>query len=671
VPARSRGGGEVDRSQARSAWGLLSAAVVLALSAQHRLTPLGAPRAFEDLPHEQAPFGFVLFLIAGAAAAVCIWFDDRALAARGLCRDSGGAPDPPRERLAARPLNAAVVCVAMSAAVAFIDVQNRWVIYGWAAGLALLIAAVPRQSRRARRPMSSAQWAVLVAVLIAAALLRGWSLGDVPAQVHGDEAACGIEARRILAGDVPNLLGLGWYEIPYLSFAISAASMAVFGDDLFGLRAASVLQGTASVAVLFFLVRRLYGTRTASIAAFLLAVSHWHIHFSRIGTDYIQASLASLLALLFFVRARQDGVARDWVWAGLAVGLACSVYYAGRVTVVIIGAVLASEWLVDRGRWRAHATGIASMALAALLFVAPTTAVVARTPGALADRSADIFVLSPANLEHSYASTAADDALHVLAMQARNSLVAFNWRGERSEQHSHRAPLLDFWSGALFAVGLIAITACGWRRRYRLVVAWFWSNLILGSWLTVDAMFSPRMIVAVPVVVLFPALVASRFCSLAERSAGRAGKRAATALVLLFLAAGAAANHRDYFDLHARRLQPAGAPTILSRFVGAVNDRYRVYVYGGHSLKYDTPRFLVPDADGASFQDLATALPLARVPAGKGAVFVVDATWDGGRAIEAAVLETHPASTRSTLRFESGRPAFEVFRVDPAADRGD
>jgi len=664
-------GASIGRRHARNAWGLLTGSVGLALWAQHQLTPLASSRAFAELPHEQAPFAFLVLAVAGAVAAVCFWLDDRALAVGGSYWDHAPTPASGAVRLSPVPLNAAVAFVGVATAMTFLDVGSRWAIYLWAAGLVFLLVAVPRQPRRYGPPMSAAHWAALAAVLVVAAALRGWQLSELPAQVHGDEAACGIEARRILNGEVPNLLGLGWYEIPYISFAISAVAMALLGDDLFGLRAASVFQGVVSVAVLYFLMRRLYGGRAALIAAFLLAVSHWHLHFSRIGTDYMQASLATLVALFFFVRARRDGVVRDWVWAGLALGLASSVYHAGRVSVVIVGVLLAWEWLVDRAAVRAQAAGIAAMALAAILFVAPTVAALAWSPGGLVGRSGDIFVLSPENLEHSYGSTERDTPLNVLALQARNSLVAFNWRGERSDQHSHAAPLLDFWSGALFAVGVVAVTASGWRRRYRLVAVWFWTNLILGSWLTVDAMFSPRMIVAAPLVAVFPALVADRFCSLAERSAGPIDRRAATALLLLFLAASAAGNFRDYFDLHARRLQLVGAPTILSRFVREVGDRYWIYTYGSQSLAYDTPRFLVPEARGVSFQDVVSALPLVEPPSGAGAVYVVEATWEGSSTVEAAIQKAHPEATRSTLQSASGRPAFEVYRVEAAAPGGD
>lgn len=632
---------------------LLIGAITVACAGQHLLTPLGASRAFADLPHERAPVGFALLLLAGTLAAFA-WRPEKP---PGSTRDAIPPPAP-------WALYTALGLVGIATAATYISPFNGWAIYPWTLGLAALFAGTGRVSRSGRPRTGIGESCALAAILVIATAMRWWQLADLPAQVHGDEAACGLEARRILAGEVPNLLGLGWYDIPYISFAISAAFMALFGDDLFGLRTASVFQGVASIAVLHFLVRRLYGARAGLLAATLLALSNWHIHFSRIGTDYMQASLATLLAHFFFVRARQDGSPRDWLLAGYAIGLGGSVYFAGRVSALIIAALLVCEWWEDRGAVQARATGITAMALGALLFVAPTVAAIARQPHALTERPGDVFVLAPNNLAHSYASSGSESTAAVLAMQTRNSLSAFNWRGDRSDQHAHRAPLLDFVSAPLFAAAAIACTVWGWHRHYRLLAIWFWLNLVLGSVLTVDAMFSPRMVAALPAVFVFPALLLDRLHELAVRLHGRRGGATALVGIAALLGGAAFGNYSDYFDLHVSRLQPAGSATVLSRFVAAQNERYRVYVYGPHTLHYDTPRFLVPEADGRSFPTLKRALPLAAVPEDRGAVFIVAAGWDDRAAVIAAIRAAHREARHDTLRSASGHPLFDVWWVE-------
>lgn len=631
---------------------LLVAAIALALCGQHVLTPLGGPRAFSQLPKAQAPLGFALLAAAGLLAAFVVWCHERRDAAAGA---------PPR-RAAPRPrlLNAAVALVVVAVAAVLYDASSHWAIYPWAAGLALLVAAAwPPRRTEAMPRRAVVEWLGLALVVGVAVAFRFPGLEALPPQVHGDEAACGLEARRILRGEVDNLLGVGWYGIPNLSFAISALAMRLFGDDLFGLRMASALLGLASVPLLYGIVRRLYGAPAAFPAAYLLAVSHWHVHFSRIGTDYMQASFATVLAFFFFLRARDEQRAFDWTMAGLALGLACSVYYAGRVSVVVVAAVLAWDWLGDRRRGGADGRGTALMLLAAVLFVAPTVAVMAWSPSSLVERSSGVFVLSPGNLEHSRTALDAGGTGAVLATQVVSSLTAFNWMGEKSGQHAHPAPLLDFWTAALFALGVVAYTAVGWRRRVRLIALWFWSSLILGSVLTVDAMFSPRMIAAVPVIFVFAALVLDLFRSLAERTLGGAGRALAGLSLFAFLAAATVANYRDYFDLHVRLLQPPGAPTVLARFIQDLDTGVRAYVYGHHSVRYDTPRFLIPDADAVDMGDGPPRLPAP----GRAAVVVADAGWTRAAELAAAVAAAYPDATHTTLPLADGRIAFHVYRL--------
>jgi len=648
----------------------LGLALGLAWAGQQLLTPLGASRELGSLPDEHVGLGFALLFVAGLIGGAVVWL-------------SRPAPVPPpaiepvadRRYADTRLLRASLFSGGLATALAFFAPFNSVAIYPWALALSLLVvacmwpvarSAVPGTARQGRAPIVWSEIGLLCLLLTVAAIPRLFDLDEIPAQVHGDEAACGIAARAILAGNVSNLLGVGWYDIPYLSFAISACSMAVFGDDLFGLRIISAILGVGSVGLLYFLVRRLYGLRAAGLASFLMAVSHWHVHFSRIGTDYMQASFAGLLALLFFVRALQDGRLLDWLVAGLAIGLAASVYPAGRVVPLMIGAYLALEWLRDRAASRRRRGGVALMVMAAVLFVAPTIAVMARMPSTLTDRSSDIFVFSPANLQHTYESTRVDDPIHVLALQLRHSLAAFNRRGERSEQHSHRAPLLDYWSAPVFAVGLVAFTMVGWMPGYRLIGMWFWLNLLLGSVLTVDAMFSPRMIVALPVVFVFPALILDRAWSLSRRALGRPGAWLAGALTVMFLALSARANYADYFDLHVRVLQPAGPSTILSRYVADNSAAYRVYVIGRFSMSYDTARFLVPDFDGVDAGTGVLDLPVTDPPRQRGLAFVIDRSWSGWSRAEAAVVAAYPQARRSTLDRANGRAVFGVLTLESA-----
>src|SRR5205823_3845145 len=80
----------------------------------------------------------------------------------------------------------------------------------------------------------------------------------------------------------------------------------------------------------------------------------------------------------------------------------------------------------------------------------------------------------------------------VLWRQFVDSIGAFNLLGETSRQYGQRGPLFDFWSGALFVLGVALVTVRPRSARYFLLASWIWLSVILESVLTVDAMFSPH-----------------------------------------------------------------------------------------------------------------------------------------------------------------------------------
>ncbi|HEU5198558.1 MAG TPA: hypothetical protein VFU32_02910, partial [Ktedonobacterales bacterium] len=119
----------------------------------------------------------------------------------------------------------------------------------WVASVALLIVAGVAwdwQQRWAKRLSFAALArnvqrhlggiALGVILLVAALALRLPGLTDQPYVVHGDEAACGLEAFRWLNGGVSSLISVGWYGLPVAGYGFPALVMRVAGANLFGLR---------------------------------------------------------------------------------------------------------------------------------------------------------------------------------------------------------------------------------------------------------------------------------------------------------------------------------------------------------------------------------------------------------------------------------------------------
>jgi hypothetical protein len=149
---------------------------------------------------------------------------------------------------------------------------------------------------------------------------------------------------------------------------------------------------------------------------------------------------------------------------------------------------------------------------------------------------------------------------------------------------------------------------------------------------------------------------------------GRFGANGAWAgglLATFFVGLTATSNATGYFDLHVRTMEPEGFFTVLARVVQPINGRYRVYLLAdaNASLRYDTMRFLVPQIDGVNVRDRSLGLPLDRVPAAKGVVFIDPSPADPRFA---ALQAVYPGGVLAAHRDNHGIIAFYSYRVDQA-----
>ncbi|MFO7775986.1 MAG: glycosyltransferase family 39 protein [Candidatus Hydrogenedentota bacterium] len=123
---------------------------------------------------------------------------------------------------------------------------------------------------------------------------------------------------------------------PPLFFALLALWRNLgFEGSEFGMRLLPALFGTASVGMLYVIVRRFYGAMPALIAALLLAVNPLHIYHSQDLKDYILLTLTGPLALYCLYRAWELNTIGRWTAYGVTAALACySELFAGPLLLV-------------------------------------------------------------------------------------------------------------------------------------------------------------------------------------------------------------------------------------------------------------------------------------------------------------------------------------------------
>lgn len=159
--------------------------------------------------------------------------------------------------------------------------------------------------------MKQGRLLVLAAILILAAAVRLYRLGDVPMGVTNDEIGYIYNAysishtgNNIYGQKLPLFTYVYKRDFPFMPVPtyILAAFFRIFPLNTFNGRLPTALLGTATVYLVFLFCCRLFKkTSVPYAAAFSLAVSPWHIFFSRSAYDTVWAAffyLASLTALV-------------------------------------------------------------------------------------------------------------------------------------------------------------------------------------------------------------------------------------------------------------------------------------------------------------------------------------------------------------------------------------
>ena len=204
---------------------------------------------------------------------------------------------------------------------------------------------------------------LLIAILLLAALLRFWKLNDYPA-LNADESAIGYNAYSLIQTGMDEH-GNSWpihfqsfndYK-PGLYFYLVLPFVKFSGLNEWAVRIPSATLGVLSVWAIYLLVNELFGSKMANSqwlidkknkliinheslaisASFLLAISPWHIHFSRGGWEVSVATFFITLGLYFFVKAIRKSNLLLFALCSLLFALSFYTYHAARIVVPLLG----------------------------------------------------------------------------------------------------------------------------------------------------------------------------------------------------------------------------------------------------------------------------------------------------------------------------------------------
>lgn len=151
---------------------------------------------------------------------------------------------------------------------------------------------------------------ILFFIITVAVFLRFWQLDKVPISPDWDEVSLGYNAYSIIQTGrdeygkfLPVVLRSYDDYKPALYAYLAIPPIKYLGLNVFAVRLPSAFFGIIGVLGVFFLVKELFKKDSiALISSFLMAISPWHIQFSRVAFESNVGLTFNILAALFFLK---------------------------------------------------------------------------------------------------------------------------------------------------------------------------------------------------------------------------------------------------------------------------------------------------------------------------------------------------------------------------------
>ncbi len=345
----------------------------------------------------------------------------------------------------------------------------------------------------------------LALLLLFALAVRAVDLEHIPANLGGDEGIQGAAALELLSPPLGNPFSTGWFAVPTMSFLWYGLGMKLFGASVAGLRSLSALVGTFTVLTTFLLAREMWGRRVGWVAGVLLACSHYHVHFSRLGSNQIGDGLFATLALWLLVRGLRSRKPLHFALSGAVIGLGWYGYFGARLLGGVVAFYLAWRTLVEYRFLRRQGRLLLLLLTAALVVAAPLLLHFAQYPDSMTSRLRQVNIFTSGWLARERESTGRS-AASLLGEQFWKSISAFNYTLDPTFWYRPAIPLLDFVSGVLFLLGMVWVTAKWNWPAHGLLLIWFWLALLIGWVLTENPPSSMRLTGIAPALSIFAAL---------------------------------------------------------------------------------------------------------------------------------------------------------------------
>lgn len=351
---------------------------------------------------------------------------------------------------------------------------------------------------------------IIAGITLLAAILRLYQLGIYPRILDGDEGLIGDFAESTPSGKYANPFTL-WENFGGLYLQAVYVAIRIFGSTPLAIRILPAISGILAIPVLYLFARFIAGKRVAFISSFLLAVSHAHINFSRIGSvGYIHSTWLVPLELYLLLAGLEKR--KSWMTAagGVILAIHFSIYLSSQLIAgvilifMLIALVFMRHWFLPKIRQAAAFWGGFS------IMILPELVYVIRNPNEFFDRLNQNGTFQTGWLAETVARTG-QSSVQVLAGRVSHAFLSLIYYPAK-DYYGANAPLLTLLVAVFFLAGL-GIALLRLRKPGMLLLnGYFWAAPIaIGIFSIPVSADSYRMLIALPPAFLLAAIAVDEF----------------------------------------------------------------------------------------------------------------------------------------------------------------
>ena len=314
-----------------------------------------------------------------------------------------------------------------------------------------------------------------VCILLLGAVLRLYALERIPPGLWYDEAIHGLDTLQITElHQLPIFFNTENHpQEPMFSYVI-ALNYLLFGVSPLTLRLTSALLGILTLILFYLAAEKWFGPRIAQYGLFFLAISKWHLMFSRLCFRTILTPIFTILVLYFLYRGLKKFRWSDYVISGLFLGLGMYTYISFRVMPLLVILIVLHEFthFKKENRWNWDLLkGLAMVFFIAFLVFVPLLIDFIHNPFHYSGRTAEISIFNDGLL----------GALQFIGSNTIKTLGMFSVLGDPEPKHNYPGePMLPLVLSIIWVLGIWSCIKNIKDTKYAMVLAWFLVYLVPG-----------------------------------------------------------------------------------------------------------------------------------------------------------------------------------------------